>query len=477
MPEALTTKSIAPLSSVVGTVVQPDEGAGKVLRKPSRAGIQTRLLFTTTLVLGSCLSLAGYILDRSFQASVVAGAEEQLKLVTYSLMGVVDFNGRRLSVSSDLPQPRLNQPESGLYASVLMREQIRGWRSPSALTTDVPFPEHVLAMEPGEFLFTEVDDTDTPFYYLSYAVSWGADDGAVLTFTVATEQKEFVRSIAVFRRNLWLGLGAVLLLFIGAQFLALRWGLTPLRQMAEEVRELEAGDREEFSQAYPPELSGLAQNLDQFVEHERRSRTRYRNALEDLAHSLKTPLAVVRNALNEANGSSTELLREQLSRMESTVHHQLSRASVRGPVIVGGTVELSTLIERLVRALRTAYVDRGIDVKVTVDGDLKLRGDEGDLMEIFGNLLENAFKYTKRRIEIGASRISGGVEIHVDDDGPGIPAYLRADVLNRGTRADEVQAGQGIGLSVVAELVQLYAGILAIEESPLGGARLRLVLK
>lgn len=446
-------------------------------RKSRRAGIQTRLLFTTTLVLGTCLSLAGYILDRSFQNSVVAGAEQQLRLVTYSLMGVVDFDGRRLGLSSDLPEPRLNQPESGLYASVLMRERVRGWRSPSALTTDVPFPEHVLAMEPGEFLFTEVDDSKPPFYYLSYAVSWGADDGAVLTFTVATEQTEFERSIAVFRRNLWLGLGAVLLLFVGAQFLALRWGLTPLRQMAEEVRELEAGDRESLSTSYPPELSGLAQNLDQFVEHERRSRTRYRNALEDLAHSLKTPLAVVRNALDEANGSASELLREQLARMESTVHHQLSRASVRGPVIVGGTVELAVLVERLVRALRTAYVDRRIEVSVSIDRDCRLRGDEGDLMEIFGNLLENAFKYTRSRIQISATRAGAAVEIRIDDDGPGIPAHLREEVLHRGIRADEVQAGQGIGLSVVAELVQLYAGTLAIEESPLGGARLRLVMK
>lgn len=442
-----------------------------------KAGIQTRLLFTTTLVLGSCLSLAGYILDRSFKASVVAGAEQQLRLVTFSLMGVVDFDGSRLDLSSDLPEPRLNQPESGLYASVLMRERTRGWRSPSALTSDVPFPEHVLAMEPGEFLFTEVDDSKPPFYYLSYAVSWGADDGAVLTFTVATDQTGFESSIRDFRRSLWLGLGAVLLLFVGAQFLALRWGLTPLRQMAEEVRALEAGDREQLSESYPPELSGLAENLDRFVEHERRSRTRYRNALEDLAHSLKTPLAVVRNALDEANGSASELLREQLTRMESTVHHQLSRASVRGPVIVGGTIELATLIERLVRALRTAYVDRDIAVSVAVDRELRVRGDEGDLMEIFGNLLENAFKYTHRRISIEAHRTGAGVEVRIDDDGPGIPAHLREEVMNRGTRADEVQAGQGIGLSVVAELIELYAGELTISDSPLGGARLQLVLK
>lgn len=446
-----------------------------------KAGIQTRLFFITTLVLGSCLTLAGYILDRSFKASVLAGAEQQLRLVTYSLMGVVDFVDGRVSLSAELPEPRLNQPESGLYASVQMRESVRAWRSPSALTSDVPFPEHVLAMEPGEFQFTEVTDPAAPFYYLSYAVIWGVDDGTVLTFTVASETSAFERSMRNFRRNLLLGLTAVLLLFVAAQFLALRWGLSPLRQMADEVRQLEAGEREALSRVYPLELQGLAENLDRFIEHERRSRSRYRNALEDLAHSLKTPLAVVRNALASVNGSSngstSELLREQLARMESTVHHQLSRAAVRGPVVVGSTVALGTMIERLVRALRTAYHDRTIDVTQQIDPQLRVRGDEGDLMEIFGNLLENAFKYTQSRITIQARRVATGTEICIDDDGSGIPEHLRQDVLHRGIRADEVQPGQGIGLSVVAELVSVYSGTLSIDTSELGGARIRLVLK
>lgn len=446
-----------------------------------KAGIQTRLFFITTLVLGSCLTLAGYILDRSFKASVLAGAEQQLRLVTYSLMGVVDVVEGRVSLSAELPEPRLNQPESGLYASVQMRESVRAWRSPSALTSDVPFPEYVLAMEPGEFQFTEGTDPAAPFYYLSYAVIWGVDDGTVLTFTVASEKSAFERSMQDFRRNLLLGLTAVLLLFVAAQFVALRWGLSPLRQMADEVRQLEAGEREALSRVYPAELQGLAENLDRFVEHERRSRSRYRNALEDLAHSLKTPLAVVRNALTSANGASngtgSDLLREQLARMESTVHHQLSRAAVRGPVVVGSTVVLSTMVERLVRALRAAYRDRTIDVNQQIDPELRVRGDEGDLMEIFGNLLENAFKYTHARIAIHASKVAAGIEICIDDDGPGIPPHLREDVLHRGIRADEVQPGQGIGLSVVAELVRLYSGTLSIDASPLGGARIRLVLK
>ena len=445
-----------------------------------KTGIQTRLLFTTTLVLGTCLFLGGYILDRSFQASVLSGAQEQLRLVTYSLMGAVEVERGRVSLREEPPEPRLSQPESGLYAQVWAGEDDLSWRSTSALTTDVAFPEEVLAQEPGEFRFTEEDDSRSGIYYLSYAVIWGNEEGAVLTFTVATAANEFEAAIRGFRRNLSLGAAVVAIVFIAAQFAALRWGLSPLRQMAEEVRELERGEREGLSVGYPIELARLAENLDAFVEHEQRSRSRYSNALENLAHSLKTPLAVIRNALQSTTSDDErerELMAEQLQRMESTVHHQLSRASARGPVVVGGVVELDTLIQRLLRALSTAYVGRGLDVSQDVPEGLTVRGDERDLMEILGNILENAFKYTSRCIAVSAVEDDGGVRVVVDDDGSGIPSALRDEVLNRGTRADEVQPGQGIGLSVVAELVRLYQGRLDISASDLGGARVSVWLR
>ncbi len=437
-----------------------------------KTGIQTRLLFTTTLVLGTCLGVGGYILDRSFQASVLAGAQEQLRLVTYSLMGAVDVQNDQVMLREEPPEPRLSQPESGLYAQVWTGREAGSWRSTSALTTDVAFPAQVRAEAPGEFRFTQANGTRPGTYYLSYAVMWGAEDGAVLTFTVATAATEFEAAMRGFRRNLSLGAVVVAVLFIAAQFAALRWGLSPLRQMAEEVRELERGERQRLSVGYPTELARLAQNLDAFVEHEARSRTRYSNALENLAHSLKTPLAVIRNALGGQQDGQRELLTEQLQRMESTVHHQLSRASARGPVVVGGVVPLQTLITRLLRALQTAYTDRHLSVESDVDEDLKVRGDERDLMEILGNVLENAFKYTSSWVAVSAQAKDGGVQIVVDDDGGGIPEALRNEVRNRGTRADEVQQGQGIGLSVAAELVNLYQGTLDIDESPRGGARL-----
>lgn len=440
-----------------------------------KAGIQTRLLITTTLVLGTSLSLAGVVLDRSFQASIVAGAEEQLRLVIYSLMGSVDEYGDQMRFNLDFPEPRLNQPESGLYAVVDSADGNQRWRSPSMITTGVEFPADEVGLGAGEFRFESTRQGLVERFFLSYAVIWEDSEEALLTFRVGTDQAPFLSAIQGFRRNLYIGLGAVTVLFVLAQYLAVRWGLMPLRTMAGEVREMEEGHREQLSDRYPSELQGLAQNLDRFVAHEQRSRSRYRKAMEDLAHSLKTPLAVIRNALGEKAPAEPSLLADQLDRMESSVTYQLSRASATGPVVVGRIVNAATMVERLIRALQTAYSERAIDVVQGIPEDLNVRGDERDLMEMLGNLLENAFKYTSSQVQIHGEH-EDVVAIIIEDDGPGIEPELRQQVLNRGTRADQVQSGQGIGLSVVAELVALYRGRLEIGESAMGGARIRLEL-
>ncbi len=443
-----------------------------------RRGIQFRLATVTTLVLIGILTLAGWILDRSFRASTLAGVEEQLRLVIYSLMGMAHADALGIRVD-ELSEPRLSQPESGLYAAVWEPGTGREWRSPSALTTNVDKGpvEAVL----GEFRFSETNAGGVPRFMLSYLVIWDDADESQLIFQVAADQAPTLAMIGSFRRNLAWGLALVILLVIGAQILAIRWGLRPLRVMAEEVRALEEGRREGLSDSYPKELTGLRQNLARFIAHEHRRRTRYRHALEDLAHSLKTPLAVIRNALGGSVPADGEphgergLIAEQLDRMEGVVTHQLSRATVAGPVVVSRPVDIARLAERLIRALKTAYSDRGLAVEVRLPPALSVRGDERDLMDIFGNLLENAFKYTRSKVRISGK--SGAMAVmRIEDDGPGVDAAIRDDILNRGARGDQVQPGQGIGLSVVSELIQLYGGAFKIGASPLGGASIEVRL-
>jgi len=433
--------------------------------------IQTRLLVTTTGVLVLFLTLTGWVLDRSYSASVVASAEEQLRLVIYSLMGSANERDGRLGFDQGLGEPRLSQPESGLYASI---NDERGalWVSPSAVTTSVSFP--VVDNQPGLFVFSS-SHTPVPRFHLSYMVIWEGVESEEVVFTATTDQLPFRTTIRQFRQSLGLGLGAATVFFIVAQLLALRWGLFPLRRMAGEVSELESGDRERLSERYPRELQGLAENLDRFVVHEQRSRSRYRNALEDLAHSLKTPLAVVRNTLLDKTPNH-DLLAEQLDRMESTVTHQLSKASASGPAVVGRPVQLTELIERLLRALQTAYVDRGIGLEMQLGDGVEAKGDERDFLEVLGNVLENAFKYGNSKVRVAARRDRDTCLIVVEDDGAGIPEARRSEVLGRGKRLDEIQTGQGIGLAVVVELLALYGGDLEINDSELGGAAITVSL-
>lgn len=430
-----------------------------------KQSIRNRLLGTTALVLVVFLTLTGWVLDSAYRASVTTGAEEQLKLVIFSVMGAVGEEEGQLIVGDELSTPRLAQPDSGLYAQ--LRDDILGplWTSSSMVTTDVPFLEE--PGEPGAFLFRSVGG----HFILSYTVIWEGADNERITFQAATDRAPFQASINRFRGSLGVGFALAMVFFVIAQILALRWGLRPLHVMASEVHELEMGERDKLGDEYPQELQGLAGNLDRFVAHEQRSRSRYRHALEDLAHSLKTPLAVVRNALLDA-APDKSLMGEQFDRMETTVAHQLSKASTRGPVVVGQRVDVAHQLQRLLRALEIAYADKGVQVTSDLTA-ASVHGDESDYLEIFGNLLENAFKYTKNRVHVATGLADDKVFIAVEDDGRGIPQAMRQEVLNRGKRLDEIAPGQGIGLAMVADLVDLYAGTLSIEESQFGGARLR----
>jgi len=449
-------------------------------------GLQSRVLILSLLVLGTSLSLAGWVLDTSFRASIMAGAEEQLRLVVYSIMGAVDENDEGLYLTDDSGEPRLSLPDSGLYARVETGEGEILWVSRSAELTGIRFPPPQVKLTPGDFRFADLSqaaDTTTGTglrrFHLSYAAIWEASEEVELLFRAAADARPFETQITEFRTSLWFGLAGVAAVLMLVQVFAIRVGLRPVRVMADEVADLEAGRRSSLSEDYPHELIGLANNLDRFIEHETASRARYRNALDDLAHSLKTPLAVIRNALGDSGQFDRPLLLDQLSRMETTVSHQLTRAASSGPVVVGHLVPVLAVAERLARALRTAFEERELNIEILGESEIAFRGDERDLLELLGNLLENACKYTHRRVRFEVwpgSRDGLAVVLHIDDDGPGIPEAEQRQMLARGARGDTALQGQGIGLSVVVELVSLYGGELELGTSDMGGARVTLRL-
>jgi two-component system sensor histidine kinase PhoQ len=215
------------------------------------------------------------------------------------------------------------------------------------------------------------------------------------------------------------------------------------------------------------------------IDTERRRLVRYRNTLDDLAHSLKTPLAAMQTLLGEAKlpQAPADALRRELERMNQRVSHQLRRARASGATGLGvEPVAVAPLVEDLVQTLNKVYRDKRVVCRTRIAEQAAFQGDPGDLTEILGNLIDNAYKYCRGRVDVEAGMRGGRLHIAVGDDGAGIAAAEARQLLERGVRADESVPGQGIGLAVVRETVELYAGRLDVARSPLGGAEVRVEL-
>ena len=284
--------------------------------------------------------------------------------------------------------------------------------------------------------------------------------------------------MAQFRYALIAGFGSLSLLLSCALLLVLRWGLRPLRKIRYQLLQMEQGDREALEPVQPLELAPLVESLNQYIAHQSDLRNRHRQSLDDLSHSLKTPLAVVRLGVADSR-PDLALLQEQVARMQAIVDHQLTRVARVAQAEAAsnlGWVSVERVIGQLLRALAVAYPEH--ELEQVPAGDWQLRVHEDDLLDMLGNVMENACKYGKRRlmvsVQTGDSRgdgIHAGVQIWIEDDGPGIAADLVDTALRRGVRFDSREAGQGIGLSMVSELLEIYNGDLHVETSTLGGSK------
>jgi len=261
--------------------------------------------------------------------------------------------------------------------------------------------------------------------------------------------------------------------------LVLRWGLKPLRSVSLEIAAIETGGQENLKGNYPSELKLLTDNINSLIHHEHKQQKRYRNGLADLAHSLKTPLAVLQGAVSseEDEASRRKMIHEQIDRMDNIIQYQLRRAATAGSSPGMGLVVLRPIVDKIVNTVQKAYRTKRPEITIQVADDLAVRIDEGDLMELLGNLIDNAFKWCHNSIQLNASRWDNQITIEVKDDGPGIPPHEASRILERGVRADQSTPGHGIGLAIVRDIVQVYEGEMTIENNPTGGACITLHLK
>jgi two-component system sensor histidine kinase PhoQ len=426
--------------------------------------LNTRTIIGASLVLTVFVILTAFTLDKAFEDSASAAIEERLRGQLYFLIGETEVDEQgHIELPSSSTLARLNQPHSGLYASVYSGSEL-SWSSRSVMGAGYPF---VKQMATGEERFDYQQDSARPWFVLAYGVAWQVGDKTIpITYNLIEDSSSFEAQIQKYRQTLWSWLLALAALLLLAQLLVLRWGLTPLRKVANELHSIEHGEQEALHGNYPAELRGLTGNLNTLLAHERAQQQRYRNALADLAHSLKTPLAVL-------HGSATDAVsvREQVNRMQQSVDYQLQRAATAGRGGLNSPLEIQPLLDSLLQALHKVHADKTISVQQQIDEELTVRADKGDLTELLGNLLDNAFKWCQHQVLLRAELSDEQFVLQVEDDGKGIAANQIEDILSRGVRADESVPGHGIGLAMVRDIVSAYEGSLQIDASPLGGAR------
>jgi len=442
------------------------------------SSLSARLLISVSVLLLFFFGATIVVLDTAFVSAGEQAREDILDGHLMQLLAAAEPNDEgALSLPIDLFEARFNSIGSGLYAELRGDANSVLWQSQSALGLALPVGETPAL---GQHVFAREELSDaTPLLTLSLAVQWEFPGGELkpYVFKVTESLDSFNAQIAGFRRQLFGWFAAVALIMLLAISILMRGLLRPLRQVESEISEIEEGKRVSLSEDFPTELSGVARNMNLLIDSERARSDRYRYTLDNLAHSLKTPLAAVRALLGESTDTGfSERVNEQVDRMDEIVRYQLRKPAASADNLVLTPVPVEKEIDRLVTGLRKVYRDKQPQIETQIAPGMKFRGDTGDFLELAGNLVDNACKWCNKRVRISiepssSSRaIASGMNMLVEDDGPGIPAAAAEALLQRGTRLDESRPGHGIGLAIVKDIARSYGGKLAIRSSELGGA-------
>lgn len=261
-----------------------------------------------------------------------------------------------------------------------------------------------------------------------------------------------------------------------------RFGLLPLRRIEQGLSSIRSGQAERLDGELPAEIEPLQEELNALLASNQEIIERARTQVGNLAHALKTPLAVITNEAREDKTPLGAKVVEQAGIMRDQVNHYLDRARVAAGVgVIGRATSVLDVLEPLKRALERIHRDREIVISIECPADVRFAGERQDLEEILGNLCDNACKWAKKNVTVvvansASRRPPGRLTIHIDDDGPGLSPEERTRIGKRGVRLDETKPGTGLGLSIVTDLVQSYRGTLDLAQSAKGGLRVDLVL-
>ncbi len=450
-----------------------------------RGSIARRMLVAAAIWSAVVLLIAGWSLQAFYRTETDQQLDVALNDTLTTLAAAVNFESGAVKFDDvKLPRDeRFSRALSGRYWAFLdldaQNEIVSRRESESFFDEDAIATPAVRAdalKQPGAILHLDAPGPDDRQMRTAIQAVSFPDKAQPILLYAAIDRTSADASVGSFTLRLGIALGVLAVGLIGGVLVLIRYGLRPLHEIEDKLGDVRAGRRDRLDGEYPSELSPLVREINTLITHNRNVVDRARTHVGNLAHALKTPLAVLKN---EAKGSDklSDLVRRQTEAMTSNVNSYLKRAQAAAQAeVLGVRTEVKEPVEGIARMLERLHRDKGVAIDVDVDPKAVFRGERGDFDELVGNLLENAAKWCKSRVNVTVTRSDDGMEVKVDDDGPGLPAEHRAKALERGKRLDESEPGTGLGLSIVSELADIYGGRLHLEDSPIGGLRARLVL-
>ncbi|MFI8382551.1 sensor histidine kinase [Pseudomonas sp. NPDC079086] len=431
--------------------------------------IQQRLslgLISVLLIIGLLLAQSSlWLFDRSLRGYLQTTLQDE----TQTLLGAIVRGPNGLQLDERRLSAAFKRPYSGLYFRIDLGEQ--SWRSRSLWDRDLP-------PGPAAGLQDTLGDGPQGQQWLVYRADYQRY-GQSIVIHVARDYTPILNSFSQVQKMV-LGLGiAALVLILLLQRLTVSRALRPLEQARRQLMQLQQGQRSQLDQQVPLELEPLVAQINHLLAHTEDTLKRSRNALGNLGHALKTPLAVLVSLATREELKQLPQLREslngQLQQIEQRIARELGRARLAGEALPGAHFDCASELPELFSTLVMIHGNH-LQLDWQAEPGLRLPWDREDLLELLGNLLDNACKWADSQVKLQISKVAEGYQLTIDDDGPGIDAAQRDDVLSRGSRLDEQVAGHGLGLGIVRDIVDAWAGSLQLADSPLGGLRVTVSL-
>lgn len=447
--------------------------------KPKRKqSLRLRVVLISMLWIAAALGGTGYVLNQLFEDHVRSQYQRQLQVYAdYVLADIGQGPDGQPQLDRPPQNPRLLQPLSGLYWQLNGASGEPVLRSRSLWDQVLDAPNDSLADHQSHF-HEQSGPGGKRVLMLEQVVRFEWDASQQWRLLVAEDANQLMSSIAQWQRSLALFLSVLfvgLLLAVIAQSV---FGFAPLRRLQVATAALRQGKVNRLEGNYPSEFAPLVDDFNDVLQANENMMARARAQAGDLAHAIKTPVTIMTNATQDARHNKVgqtqlvELFDQQLHALQSTVDGQLRRARL-GALVASPrrrTSPVAPVLKQLVSVIEKLYLDRHLAIEVVMpDPQVEFPGESQDLIEMLGNLLDNAAKWANHCVRITVRGDQGHLRASIDDDGPGIQAMQLAAVLQRGTRLDEQMLGSGLGLSIVRDLVQSYGGSLQMGDSTLGG--------